>query len=159
MKRTNVKRITQQLAPRNRPFLSPTNKLFGNRVYASSVKVSERELRKYGIDPEVFAALPPEMQREQLAARRVPGVTVHLGARKVLKPSSGPRGRSSRSPGIVFRPPPAPRAVYLAAPTLKQHGKEKGEKVRYAEAFEICEYGRQPSPAELRKLFPFFPES
>ncbi|EJF62757.1 DNA repair protein [Dichomitus squalens LYAD-421 SS1] len=137
LKSTNVKRITQQLAPRNRPFLSPTNKLFGHRVYASSVKVSERELRKYGIDPEVFAALPPEMQREQLAAHRAPGVTVHVGTRKVLKPSSGPRGRSSKSPGIVFRPPPAPKAVYLAAPTLKQQGKAKGEKLCFREKEDL----------------------
>ena len=27
----------------------------------------------------------------------------------------------------------------------------------YAQAFEVCEYGRQPSKEELRKLFPFFP--
>ena len=26
-----------------------------------------------------------------------------------------------------------------------------------AEAFEVCEYGTQPTAAELRKLFPFFP--
>jgi len=26
--------------------------------------------------------------------------------------------------------------------------------VKYAEAFEICEYGRRPSPEELKKLFP-----
>lgn len=29
--------------------------------------------------------------------------------------------------------------------------------VKYAEAFEICEYGRQPDEAEIRRLFPFFP--
>ena len=29
-------------------------------------------------------------------------------------------------------------------------------KIEYAEAFEVCEYGRQPGAAELRKLFPFF---
>jgi LmbE family N-acetylglucosaminyl deacetylase len=34
---------------------------------------------------------------------------------------------------------------------------EQGRRVRYAEAFEICEYGRQPTPAELRQLFPFLP--
>jgi len=27
---------------------------------------------------------------------------------------------------------------------------------RFAEAFEICEYGRRPDKAEIRKLFPFF---
>lgn len=29
--------------------------------------------------------------------------------------------------------------------------------VQHAEAFEITEYGRQPSEAEIRRLFPFFP--
>jgi LmbE family N-acetylglucosaminyl deacetylase len=36
------------------------------------------------------------------------------------------------------------------------YGPECGKKVKYAEAFEICEYGRQPDRDELRKLFPFF---
>ncbi len=31
------------------------------------------------------------------------------------------------------------------------------DRTRYAEAFEICEYGRIPKPDEIRKLFPFFP--
>jgi hypothetical protein len=38
---------------------------------------------------------------------------------------------------------------------IELYGKEQGEQVRYAEAFEICEYGRQPTKEELRKLFPF----
>jgi hypothetical protein len=28
--------------------------------------------------------------------------------------------------------------------------------VKHAEAFEICEYGRRPDKAELKRLFPFF---
>jgi LmbE family N-acetylglucosaminyl deacetylase len=32
----------------------------------------------------------------------------------------------------------------------------KGEAVKNAEAFEVCEYGRRPSEADLRRLFPFF---
>jgi len=38
------------------------------------------------------------------------------------------------------------------------YGEEAAKKIRYAEAFEICEYGARPSQAELRRLFPFFPE-
>ena len=40
---------------------------------------------------------------------------------------------------------------------LKWYGDEKGAAVKYAEAFEICEYGSQPSDAEIRRLFPFLP--
>ena len=36
------------------------------------------------------------------------------------------------------------------------YGAEQGDKVEFAEAFEVCEYGRQPDGAELRRLFPFF---
>lgn len=41
---------------------------------------------------------------------------------------------------------------------VRRYGPERGNRIRYAEAFEICEYGRQPSEAEIRRLFPFFPE-
>jgi LmbE family N-acetylglucosaminyl deacetylase len=37
---------------------------------------------------------------------------------------------------------------------VKFHG-EQGRKVRHAQAFEICEYGRRPSQEVLKKLFPF----
>lgn len=36
------------------------------------------------------------------------------------------------------------------------YGEERGKSVKSAEAFEICEYGRRPTPEELKKLFPFF---
>lgn len=38
---------------------------------------------------------------------------------------------------------------------IEWYGPEKGKAVRYAETFEVCEYGRRPSRDELRKLFPF----
>lgn len=37
---------------------------------------------------------------------------------------------------------------------LKWYGPTRAAKVLYAEAFEICEYGSQPTEAELRNLFP-----
>lgn len=35
---------------------------------------------------------------------------------------------------------------------------EQAAKIKFIEAFEICEYGRQPDKAELKRLFPFFGE-
>jgi LmbE family N-acetylglucosaminyl deacetylase len=36
---------------------------------------------------------------------------------------------------------------------IELYGEEKGRAVQYAEAFEICEYGSQPSMEELKALF------
>ena len=41
---------------------------------------------------------------------------------------------------------------------IELYGEEKGRAIVYAEAFEICQYGRQPSEEELRALFPTFDE-
>jgi LmbE family N-acetylglucosaminyl deacetylase len=41
------------------------------------------------------------------------------------------------------------------AQLVKWYGQQKGTKIKYAEVFEICEYGRRPSQAELKELFPF----
>src|SRR6185295_12100271 len=53
---------------------------------------------------------------------------------------------------------------YFSAPAKKHraaleryYGAEAAGKVRFAEAFEICEYGRRPTPDEILKLFPFLP--
>lgn len=41
--------------------------------------------------------------------------------------------------------------------TLKKlYGAERGQAIKYAESFEICEYGRRPSTDEIKKLFPFY---
>jgi LmbE family N-acetylglucosaminyl deacetylase len=42
---------------------------------------------------------------------------------------------------------------------IRLYGEDRGKLVKYAEAFEICEYGRRPSPDELKKMFPFFDEN
>ena len=48
-------------------------------------------------------------------------------------------------------------ASLLRDDMAKWYGAEASETVKYVEAFEVCEYGRQPSDKELRRLFPFFP--
>lgn len=40
---------------------------------------------------------------------------------------------------------------------IQRYGASAGAEIKHAEAFEICEYGRRPSEAEIRRLFPFFP--
>ncbi len=50
-----------------------------------------------------------------------------------------------------FRPGPSTRESLI-----KWYG-EKGEAVRHAEGFEICEYGKQPDDKEILRLFPMLP--
>src|SRR5687767_11173999 len=37
------------------------------------------------------------------------------------------------------------------------YGAPRAARIKHAEAFEICEYGRQPTRIEIAQLFPFFP--
>lgn len=38
------------------------------------------------------------------------------------------------------------------------YGQDKAGKIKFAEAFELCEYGSQPDRQDLKRLFPFFGE-
>jgi len=55
---------------------------------------------------------------------------------------------------------------YFSRPALaaqevlaKWYGATPAAKVRYAELFEISEYGHQPDETEIRQLFPFLPDN
>ncbi len=37
---------------------------------------------------------------------------------------------------------------------IERYGESRGKTIRYAETFEICEYGQQPTSEDLEKLFP-----
>jgi LmbE family N-acetylglucosaminyl deacetylase len=54
-------------------------------------------------------------------------------------------GFRSSQPGETYR-----------ALLVRLYGQEKGSRVRQAEAFQVSEYGSQPSLEELKQLFPFF---
>ena len=47
-----------------------------------------------------------------------------------------------------------PLTPAVKAALVKWYGAERAARVTQAEAFELCEYGRQPNDAELRSLFP-----
>jgi LmbE family N-acetylglucosaminyl deacetylase len=62
------------------------------------------------------------------------------------------RKRQVREEFIGFFSAPAER---FRKALQGRYGLAKGTEVKYAEAFEICEYGRRPTTEELQKLFPF----
>jgi LmbE family N-acetylglucosaminyl deacetylase len=51
--------------------------------------------------------------------------------------------------------PSLQRAVGPSQDKLTEtYGKDRASKIQFAEAFEVCEFGREPTPTELRDLFP-----
>ena len=55
---------------------------------------------------------------------------------------------------VLFRNRAAAIANKYREKLIELYGEEVGGKVKYAEAFEICEYGRRPSQEEIKKIFP-----
>jgi hypothetical protein len=55
------------------------------------------------------------------------------------------RGFRSSRPGDTYR-----------ELLIRLYGRQQGSQVQQAEAFQVSEYGAQPSLEELRRLFPFF---
>ncbi|KAK0200352.1 hypothetical protein DFS33DRAFT_1387562 [Desarmillaria ectypa] len=140
MPNVNVKRITQQLASRNRPVYSSNKKssFFGKRMgmgTTAKFRMTDDDLRKFDIDPEVFFALPKNVQREQLTRARLlkqeGGIPEVSDEHKSLRP----RKRLYSLDGIYRAPPP--QAKYPDVPVLRQRGKEKGEKLSFTEADDI----------------------
>jgi LmbE family N-acetylglucosaminyl deacetylase len=66
-----------------------------------------------------------------------------------------PAGAAERRKWLEARRSGAPAPAVQKA-LEKWYGPARAKSIRHVEAFEVCEYGRRPTEAELRKLFPFF---
>ncbi|KIM49579.1 hypothetical protein M413DRAFT_15584 [Hebeloma cylindrosporum] len=141
----NVKRITQQLAPRSRASISPHK----SALHQWALKLAEKEKKKsigvritdaalldLKLDPEVFRVLPTKVQREQLIMARIIKEKGRLPEppkeRKVLKPK-----KHVLPPDFVPYRAPKPKARYLPKPFLRQQGKTKKEKLYFTETDDI----------------------
>ena len=64
-----------------------------------------------------------------------------------------PKDRAQWEPWLLKR-----QAREFSAATKKSleqwYGADRAAKVKYAEAFEVCEYGKQPNAEDLKKIFP-----
>ncbi|KAF8437470.1 hypothetical protein L210DRAFT_3405487 [Boletus edulis BED1] len=134
----NVKRIIQQLAPKSGSSLSPKKSvLFAKRdtpASVSAVRTSDAELRELDIDPDVFAVLPLEMQREQLImARHTKKGGVLTERRLVIKDTT----RAPRERKLPHPTKPPPKAYRPRPPMLNRQGKQKGEKVSFTETDDV----------------------
>lgn len=136
---TDYSRITKQLAPRHGISVHGNKSLLRalglDKPKPPPVRITEAQLRDLDIDPEVFADLPVKVQREQLIRARVlkkegyvPDESTQRKVLKPIKPFTSPSRRRRRGP--------APKAVYIQPPILRQQGNGK-EKLCYFETDDI----------------------
>lgn len=139
-KGANYGRITQQLVPRHGISVHGNKSLLRalglDKPKPPPVRITGVQLRDLDIDPEVFATLPVKVQREQLIRARflkkegyVPDEPTQRKVLKPMKPFISPSRRRERGP--------APKAVYIQPPILRQQGQEKKEKLYYFETDDI----------------------
>lgn len=67
-----------------------------------------------------------------------------------------PEDQESRIEYLAARRTNTPNAAVRES--LKKWYGDKAEGIKHAEAFEICEYGKRPGDAEIRRLFPMLKE-
>lgn len=64
-----------------------------------------------------------------------------------------PEGKEERKAWLKSKRTMAPNPIVMKA-LEEWYGNEKASQIKFAEAFEICEYGTQPSKEEIKRLFP-----
>jgi LmbE family N-acetylglucosaminyl deacetylase len=69
--------------------------------------------------------------------------------------SGVPQGKAERRQWLEKRLN-RPMSPSVRESLAQYYGAARAKTIQHAEAFEICEYGRQPSAAEIRQMFPFF---
>lgn len=109
--------------------------------------------------PDVIVAIDDVFEKKIAAIHSLPSQVYEGGANgsdrfmaDIPKDEAGRKGWAVRVHGGRY----AAVADKHREALLKWYGPVRGEAAKYAEAFEICEYGRKPGPEELKKLFPFF---
>lgn len=137
-------------------FCPETPHLRGNPVFLYS---EDGFQRPNPFRADIVVAIDEVIDQKAEALMKMESQFVEGGANGT-PPKDAAEREARRKHGLVaFKNRSAWTADHHRQKLIQLYGEELGKKVRYAEAFEICEYGRQPNAEELRRLFPFFPKS
>lgn len=143
------------------PFFTPdTPATENNPVY---LHYSDSFPKPYPFQPDIVVAIDDVFERkidalDQLVSQVYETNYSPLGKERERAIRSVPKDPGARRAWLVEQHGRRYAAVanqYREA-LIRWYGPEKGKAVRYAEAFEICQYGRVPTEEEIKQLFPFF---
>ena len=139
------------------PFFVPdTPHLERNPVFLS---YEDRFTKPTPMQADIVVAIDDVVEKKLAAVEAMPSQFYEGGANggPNLVPSDE-AGKTRRKNEVRegFKRRFAGSAQRFRAKLREMYGTEQGDKVQYAEAFEISEYGRRPDPDEIRRLFPFY---
>jgi LmbE family N-acetylglucosaminyl deacetylase len=139
------------------PFICPdTPPLKRNPVF---MYFEDRFQKPYPFHPDIVVSIDPVMDKKLDALAAIESQFLEGGANgdESLIPQT-PQQRDKRVADVRNGMANRNRATAyrFRAELATWYPADTAQKMKYAEAFEICEYGRQPSKDELKKLFPFF---
>jgi LmbE family N-acetylglucosaminyl deacetylase len=124
---------------------------------------SDNFQKPYRFKPDIVVALDDVIETKFDALHELESQVYEggaLGSERQLKlapPASDPKARKAwfRKEHYWAKRDAEVANQYRDA-LARWYGPERGKAVKHAEAFEVCEYGRRVSEADIKKLFPFF---
>jgi N-acetylglucosamine malate deacetylase 1 len=108
--------------------------------------------------PDIVVAIDDVVDKKAEALVKMESQFVEGGANGSEPKDAADRDARRQRAFAGFKARSAWTADRFRKKLVELYGEGLGKKVRYAEAFEVCEYGRHPNADEIRKLFPFYPE-
>jgi LmbE family N-acetylglucosaminyl deacetylase len=127
---------------RNPVFLYTSDRFQRPNPFRADVAVAIDDV----MEPTLDALLVMESQIHEGGADGHPGI--------YPEDSAGRQKRQEQVRAGLARRYASQAETYRSA-LVQFYGEERARAIHYAQAFEVCEYGRQPSKDELKRLFPF----
>jgi len=139
------------------PFFCPdTPHLEGNPVFLS---YEDRFTKPNLFQADIVVAIDDVVEKKLAAVEALPSQFYEGGANggpQLVPSDDAGKARRKKEVRTSFSNRFASSAKQHRTKLRELYGRERGDAVQYAEAFEISEYGRRPNAEEIRRLFPFF---
>ena len=126
------------------PLFVPTYVIDMNDEIDTKLHIAHlNESQVYEWLPYTYGQTVPEGEAERFAFLKGMEITEDTTDEEVMAVARGYAVRFAKT------------AARFRRELIERYGEERGSRVRYAEAFELCEYGEQPTPEMEKELFGF----
>ena len=135
------------------PFFTPDTPTKRNPVF---LYYSDDFKQPYPFDPTIVVSIDATAEKKWACINAMPSQFGDQDSWQARTRPNVPAGDQERRAFLLegVKQRSAAVADQYRSQLVALYGEERGRRVKYAEAFQLCQYGRQPAKDELRKLFP-----